>query len=589
MNMAFDPGAVSPLPEPQVDEATVGLIVRSHGLWRDAIRTMLRTWSARIGLVLLIFLVVLAVFAPIIAPYGPKQVLLSTGVRVRESPCVHLFGLRSARPATPPRHRRQRTRPVLSRLVYGARISLLSGFFAVAFALLIGTALGLIAGFFGGWVDNVIMRCMDVLLAFPSLLLAISIVTVLGRGLVNAIIAIALVSIPVYARIVRASVLSVRELDFVAADRALGASNRAHPVPPRASQLASRRWSCRPRSASATAVLEVAALSFLGLGVQPPAAEWGSMLAAERNQVFTAPTWCCSPVIDHDQRARLQPARRRPARRARPPAQPMTDATAPSPRARRAASRDRRAAHVVLHRRRHREGGRRRRPHRAPGGSARPRRRVGLRQERHHVLGAAAGEPARPDRVRHDPLRRPRRAGAVRPASCGPSAATASPWCSSSRTRRSTRATAPAARSPRCYESTSACASGPATPRRVEMLAQGRHPRRRPAGQGRTRTSCRAAWRQRVMIAMALASGPELLIADEPTTALDVTIQAQILDLMRQLQFEIGMAMVLITHDLGVVAEMCDAGGGDVRRPDRGGGAARRRCSANPSIRTRGG
>ena len=180
--------------------------------------------------------------------------------------------------------------------MYGARISLLSGFFAVAFALIIGTILGLIAGFFGGWGDNVIMRCMDVLLAFPALLLAIFIVTVLGRGLVNAIIAISLVSIPVYARIVRASVLSVRELDFVAADRALGASNPRiliHRVLPNClTPLV-----VQATLGIATAVLEVAALSFLGLGVQPPAAEWGSMLAAERNQVFTAPHLVLFPGI----------------------------------------------------------------------------------------------------------------------------------------------------------------------------------------------------------------------------------------------------------------------------------------------------
>ena len=158
----------------------------------------------------------------------------------------------------------------------------------MAIALVIGTLIGLMAGFYGRWFDSVLMRCMDVLLAFPALLLAIFIVTVLGRGLFNAVIAISLVTIPVYARVVRASVLSIREQDFVAADRALGASAR----------VASCGTACCPNALTplvvqatlgvATAVLEVAALSFLGLGVQPPTAEWGSMLAAERNQVFTA-------------------------------------------------------------------------------------------------------------------------------------------------------------------------------------------------------------------------------------------------------------------------------------------------------------
>jgi peptide/nickel transport system permease protein len=148
--------------------------------------------------------------------------------------------------------------------------------------------LGLVAGYAGGWTDNVIMRIMDVLLAFPSLLLAIAIVTVLGPGLVNALLAIGIVSIPTYARLSRSSVLSVKELDFVTADRAVG-------VPPKRILFRSiLPHTLTPLIVAATlgiggAVLEAAALSFLGLGAQPPMAEWGSMLGAERNQVFTSP------------------------------------------------------------------------------------------------------------------------------------------------------------------------------------------------------------------------------------------------------------------------------------------------------------
>jgi peptide/nickel transport system permease protein len=239
-----------------------------------------------VGAALLLFLVLLAVFAPLIAPYGPNEVLLSTGVKVREPPCVHLFGC----PEDQPQHIMGidgNGRDEFSRIVYGARLSLLSGVVCVTIGLVIGTLLGLIAGFYGRGADSVIMRCMDVLLAFPALLLAITIVTVLGRGLVNAIIAISLVSIPIYARIVRASVLSIREQDFVAADRALGVRNRRilwHRVFPNSlTPLV-----VQATLGIATAVLEVAALSFLGLGVQPPTAEWGSMLAAERNNVFTS-------------------------------------------------------------------------------------------------------------------------------------------------------------------------------------------------------------------------------------------------------------------------------------------------------------
>jgi peptide/nickel transport system permease protein len=140
----------------------------------------------------------------------------------------------------------------------------------------------------GNWGDNIIMRIMDVLLAFPSLLLAIAIVTILGPGLINALLAIAIVSIPTYARVARASVLSVREMEFVEASRSLGGSN---------SYILFGR--IMPNSLTplivvgtlgiATAILDAAALSFLGLGAQPPTPEWGTMLGAERNQVFTAP------------------------------------------------------------------------------------------------------------------------------------------------------------------------------------------------------------------------------------------------------------------------------------------------------------
>jgi peptide/nickel transport system permease protein len=282
-----DPSVPDPL-EPPISPQGVELapVLRSRGLWRDALRSTFRTRSAQVGAVLLLFLIVLAVFAPVIAPYGPNEVLLGTGVTVRERPCVHLFGCDESKP----QHIMGidgNGRDEFSRIVYGARVSLLAGVAAVAVALVIGTILGLLAGFYGRASDTVIMRCMDVLLAFPALLLAITIVTVLGRGLVNAVIAISLVSIPVYARIVRASVLSIREQDFVAADRALGVSSRRilwHRVFPNSlTPLV-----VQATLGIATAVLEVAALSFLGLGVQPPTAEWGSMLAAERNNVFTA-------------------------------------------------------------------------------------------------------------------------------------------------------------------------------------------------------------------------------------------------------------------------------------------------------------
>jgi peptide/nickel transport system permease protein len=284
--MLIAPGDEGPLEEPQVEAATFVPALRSHSLWRDAFRQTLRIRSAQIGFVLLAFLVGLAVLAPLIAPYEPNQVLLDTGVKVREGPCIHLLGC----PESEPQHILGidgNGRDEFSRIVYGARVSLVAGFAAVALALTVGTIIGLIAGYYGRWVDSVSMRCMDVLLAFPALLLAIFIVTVLGRGLYNAVIAISLVSIPVYARVVRASVLSIREQDYVAADLALGVPSgrilRHRVLPNALTPLV-----VQATLGVATAVLEIAALSFLGLGVQAPTAEWGSMLAAERNQVFTA-------------------------------------------------------------------------------------------------------------------------------------------------------------------------------------------------------------------------------------------------------------------------------------------------------------
>jgi peptide/nickel transport system permease protein len=187
-------------------------------------------------------------------------------------------------------------RDEFSRVLYGARISLYIGFATVTFAIVIGTILGCLAGFWGGWTDNVIMRILDVLLAFPALILAIAIITVLGPGLINALIALAIVSIPAYARVARAGVLSVKELEFVAADRVLGVSQM---------RILFRRILpniLAPLIVQGTlgiggAILEAAALSFIGLGAQPPTPEWGAMLASERNQLFTAPHLVIIPGI----------------------------------------------------------------------------------------------------------------------------------------------------------------------------------------------------------------------------------------------------------------------------------------------------
>jgi len=275
---------------------TEALSLNSVSLWQITWRRLFRRKSAVVGLVILGILVFVALTAQWIAPYDPIQVLLGKEkVKARQDPCIHLFGC----PAAEPQHILGidgNVRDEFSRLLYGARLSLMIGFTTVTFAIIIGTVLGALAGYFGGWADNLIMRVMDVLLAFPSLLLAIAIVTVLGPGLQNALLAIGIVSIPAYARVVRASVLSVRETEFVSATRALGGGTF---------QILFRR--ILPNALTplivqgtlgiATAILDAAALSFLGLGAQPPTPEWGSMLGAERNQVFTAPHLVFFPGI----------------------------------------------------------------------------------------------------------------------------------------------------------------------------------------------------------------------------------------------------------------------------------------------------
>ena len=257
-------------------------------LWRTTARRLLQRKSAIAGLIILGGLILTAVFAPWIAPYEPDEVLIGKeDVKRRAPPCIHLLGC----PADQPQHLMGidgNVRDQFSRVVYGSRYSLVIGFVTVGFAIVIGTTIGAVAGYWGGWSDNGLMRVMDVLLAFPALLLAIAIVAVLGPGLMNTLLAIAIVTIPAYARVMRSSVISVKETDFISASKALGAGS---------GRVLLR--SILPNAMTplivlgtleiASAILSAAALSFLGLGAQPPTPEWGSMLGAERNQVFTAP------------------------------------------------------------------------------------------------------------------------------------------------------------------------------------------------------------------------------------------------------------------------------------------------------------
>jgi peptide/nickel transport system permease protein len=262
-------------------------LLRSQGsVWRIAMRRFFRRKIGVTGLVLVSFMILIALLAPVLAPYSPYQDFIGEPEAVRWAPpCVnwlgcegqqHLMGLDG------------NVRDLYSRILHGARVSLPLGFTTVALAILVGAIIGSIAGYVGGWVDNLLMRIMDVVLGFPALILAIAIVFVLGPGIRNTLLAIAIVTLPQYARVMRASVLSVKEVDYVAASEALGASPMrilvTRVVPNALTPLV-----VLGTLGIAGAILEAAALGFLGLGAQPPTPEWGRMLADETARVFTAP------------------------------------------------------------------------------------------------------------------------------------------------------------------------------------------------------------------------------------------------------------------------------------------------------------
>jgi ABC-type dipeptide/oligopeptide/nickel transport system permease subunit len=253
--------------------------------YKIMLRRLFQHRSARLGMFLLGLLIFCAIFAEQIAPYDPLIQLKD--VKRRSLPCIHLLGC----PADQPEHLMGidgNSRDLFSRIIFGSRLSLQIGIATVTFAIIIGGLLGAVAGFVGGWLDDLIMRSLDVLMAFPSLLLAIAIVSVLGPGLINALLAIAIIEIPIFARVVRAGVLSVKELDYVMASRAQGASD-LRVLFTRILPNAITPLIVQGTLGIASAILSAAALSFLGLGAEFPTPEWGLMLGEERNSVFNAP------------------------------------------------------------------------------------------------------------------------------------------------------------------------------------------------------------------------------------------------------------------------------------------------------------
>jgi peptide/nickel transport system permease protein len=250
-------------------------LVRGRSPARDALRRLRRDYMALAGIAFLLVVALVSLLAPVLAPRDPIETNLSQRLAPIGAPDYPLGA-------------DELGRDIMSRLIWGGRISLLVGFSAVTVAMLLGIVVGLASGYFGRWVDSVFMRLIDILMAFPAILLAITIVASLGPGLRNAMLAVAVVGIPYYARIVRGSVLSLREQEFVQAARVVGASDSRiifrHILP---NTLA-------PLIVAATLdvgwmIMAAAGLSFLGLGAQPPTAEWGVMLSTGRQFIRNAP------------------------------------------------------------------------------------------------------------------------------------------------------------------------------------------------------------------------------------------------------------------------------------------------------------
>jgi peptide/nickel transport system permease protein len=263
-------------------EAPAPPAARASGFWADTLHRVVRNRAAVTGGIVVAIFVVVAALAPILSPYDPLKGGL--GNRLRAPSTTHWLGTDEL------------GRDVLSRVLYGARITAQIQVAAVGLALVLGTALGLAAGYVRGSVDQTIMRLMDILMAFPGIFLALAIIAALGTGLSNVIIATGIFLVPQFARVVRASILTLREMEFVQAARALGRGDLAivfryllpNSLAPIIVQTSLRM---------ATVLLTASGLSFLGLGVQPPSPEWGAMLSNARSYMITAPHVALMPGL----------------------------------------------------------------------------------------------------------------------------------------------------------------------------------------------------------------------------------------------------------------------------------------------------
>lgn len=234
----------------------------------------------QVGLAITLALLGMALLAPLLAPYSPLETNLAQ--RLKPPSLANPLGTD------------QLGRDQLSRIIYGARVSLVVGLVAVAIASLLGSSVGLVAGYAGGALDGAAMRLMDAMLAFPALLLALAIVSALGPGLVNTLIAFGIAGVPYYARLLRSLVLSVREREYVLAARALGASHGRimlrHVLPNAVAPVV-----IAMTLQTGTVIVGIASLGYLGLGAQPPTPEWGAMLSGSQIQFFSAPWLLFAP------------------------------------------------------------------------------------------------------------------------------------------------------------------------------------------------------------------------------------------------------------------------------------------------------
>lgn len=256
--------------------------LKSESLWTISFRRLRKSRTAVFGIIIIILFALIALLAPYVAPYDPLEQNFIKSFRPPSR--EHFLGTDEF------------GRDIFSRIIYGARISLQIGFIAVFISLIVGVSVGLAAGYYGGWIDMLVMRVMDLMLSFPYILLALVIMSILGPGIYNAMIAIGIVYVPQYARVVRSSVLSVKKKEYVLSAQALGANdfriilkhvflNSMAPIIIQTTLSIGR------------AIINAAGLSFLGLGAQPPTPEWGAMLSNGQDFLRNAPWIATFPGI----------------------------------------------------------------------------------------------------------------------------------------------------------------------------------------------------------------------------------------------------------------------------------------------------